>query len=83
MLKVSFEKPKFAIAEEVKAFLKKDGRKKKEERKPWTHKERLLVGALLALTILGSIYFWYKGQERLPSFDFGGINFGETVIIEK
>lgn len=82
MFKIQFEKPK--IAEEVERLLKKgDGRKKKEERKAWSHKERLLVGILLAATILGSLYFWYKGQGKLPSFNLPKFEAGETIILEE
>lgn len=81
MLKISFEKPK--IAEEVERFLKKgDGRKKKEERKSWSHKERLLVGALLALTVILSIYFWLKGAGHLPEVVLPKPEFGETIILD-
>lgn len=54
----------------------------------WTHRERVLVGIILALTILASVYFWYKGQGKLPEFKIGSPNFGgfglnQTVILEK
>ncbi|MDO8503915.1 MAG: hypothetical protein Q7S60_04485 [bacterium] len=87
MLKVTFEKPKIGIAQEVQNLFKKEtGRKKKEVQKPWTYKERLVVAAILFVTLGLGLYFWYKGQGRLPqfpSFNLGGIGFGETIILEK
>lgn len=84
MLKVSFEPPKFPLSAEVTNLLKNQDRQKKKKQEPlsWTHKERVLVGVILALTILASLFFWYKGQGFLPTPDFS--NFGrETIIIEK
>ena len=86
MLKVTFEKPKIGIAQEVQNLFKKEGgRKKKEVQKPWTYKERLAVGVILVATLILGVYFWYKGQGSLPQlqFNFGGIGFGETIILEK
>lgn len=86
MLKVTFEKPKIGIAQEVQNLFKKEGgRKKKEVQKPWTYKERLVVIAILLATLVLGLYFWYKGQGRLPNFQFnmGGFGLGETIILEK
>lgn len=87
MLKVTFEKPKIGIAQEVQNLFKKEGgRKKKEVQKPWTYKERLAVSAILVITIFLGIYFWYRGQGKLPnfpSFNLGGVGLGETIILEK
>ncbi len=86
MFKVTFEKPKIGIAQEVQNLFKKEGgRKKKEVQKPWTYKERLLVTTILLVTLVLGLYFWYKGQGKLPSFSFnlGGFGLGETIILEK
>lgn len=88
MLRITFEKPKIGIgiSDEAKGLLKKtEKNKKKEKPKPWTHKERFLVGSFLVLTILASVYFYYKGQGKLPelNFSFGGFGFNETIILEK
>lgn len=96
MLKISFEKPKISIgvSEKTRNLFDKAGKtKKKEKPKPWTHKERALVGLFLILTILLSLYFYYKGQGHAPDgawwglpefkFSFGGFGFNETVILEK
>ncbi|MBI2007250.1 MAG: hypothetical protein HYS83_00910 [Candidatus Blackburnbacteria bacterium] len=88
MLKITFEKPKISIgvSEETKSFLEKAGRaKKKEKPKPWTHKERIMVALFLAATVLLTLYFYYKGQGRIPEFNFnlGGFGFNQTVILEK
>ena len=90
MLKIAFEKPKLDVPEEVKYLFKKDGRrKKKEEIIIWSFKERLLVAALLVLTILSSLYFWYKSTGQLPEINFSfpsisnPFNFSQTIILEK
>ena len=90
MLKVSLEPPKFQIAEEVKKLFKKERRdKKKEGIIIWSFKERLLVTALLLLTVLLSLYFWYKGTGQLPKMNFAfpaisnPFNFSQTIILEK
>lgn len=91
MLKISLEPPKLQIAEEVKNLFKKDGRKKKkEEIIIWSFKERLLVATLLLITILSSLYFWYKGTGQLPQMNFSSfpnplksLDFSETIILEK
>lgn len=83
MFKVSFEGPKFGITDEVKDLFKKKKDKKDAPLKLWTHKERVVVGVILALTLLGSAYFWYSGQNRLPSIDFGSFGFEQKVILEK
>ena len=87
MLKVSFEAPKVGVSQEVKNLFKKKERVKKDQQlKLWTHKERVLVGLILAATLLFSAYFWYKGQGRLPSFSVGGIGdfgFGQKVMLDK
>lgn len=96
MLKITFERPRIGIgiSDEAKSLFGKAGKpKKKEKPKPWTHKERFLVGLFLILTILLSLYFYYKGQGRVPDgtwlrlpefkFSFGGFGINETVILEK
>lgn len=84
MLKVTFEAPRFGVSQEVKNLFKKKERVKKDQPlKFWSHKERLIVGVLLSATILLSAYFWYKGQETLPSFGFAGAGFNQKVILEK
>ncbi|MAG59180.1 hypothetical protein CMO96_00085 [Candidatus Woesebacteria bacterium] len=81
MLKITWEKPE--IADEVKDLLKKPSKKKDEPHKFWSHKERTLVGVIFAATILFSIYFWYKGQGKLPEVNVGGFGLNETVVVEK
>lgn len=88
MLKITFERPRIGIgiSEETRNLFDKAGKpKKKEKPKPWTHKERFLVGLFLILTILLSLYFYYKGQNKLPEFkfNFGGFGINETVVLEK
>lgn len=90
MLKFTFEPPKLQIAEEVKKLFKKERRsKKKEEIIIWSFKERLLVAALLLITVLGSLYFWHKGTGQLPQVNFffpnllNSLDFSETIILEK
>lgn len=88
MLKISFEKPKISIgvSEETKNLLGKVGKpRRKEKPKPWTHKERIMVGLFLAGTVLLVLYFYYKGRGELPqlNFDFGGFGFNEKIILEK
>lgn len=86
MLKVSIEKPKFEVVEEVRNLLKKEGRGKKEKVTPWTHKERVLVAIIILLTILASTYFWYRGSGKLPQLSLPGFSnpFGaKTIIIDK
>lgn len=89
MLKLIFEKPKIGIgiSDEAKNLIKRNEKplKKKEKPKPWTHKERLLVGSFLTLTIFASLYFYFQGQGKLPElkFNFGGFGFNETIILEK
>lgn len=96
MLKITFERPRIGIgiSDETKSLFEKAGKpKKKEKPKPWTHKERFLVGLFLILTIFLSLYFYYKGQGQIPDgnwlrlpefkFNFGGFGINETVILEK
>lgn len=84
MLKVSFEAPKFGVTDEVKNLFKKKERVKKDQPlKFWTHKERVLVGIFLTITILLSAYFWYKGQGKFPAFSISGFGFGQKVILGK
>lgn len=88
MFKISFEKPKISIgvSEEARNLLGKVGKpRKKEKPKPWTHKERIMVGLFLAGTVLLVLYFYYRGRGELPqiNFDFGGFGFNEKVILEK
>lgn len=88
MFKISFEKPKISIgvSEETRNLFDKAGKpKKKEKPKPWTHKERVLVGLFLAFTVFLSLYLWYGSQNKLPEFNlnFGGFGLNEKVILEK
>lgn len=70
--------------------MKKPPKAKKDELPQfWSHKERLLVGIILVVTILGSIYFWYQGQNKIPefqlsvpSFNFGGFGLNQTITVE-
>lgn len=86
-LKISFEKPSFGVSEEVKNLMKKPPKPKKDEQhRFWTLKERLIVGGILLITILGSLFFWYKGnggkiEVNFP--DFGDFGLTKTVVIEK
>lgn len=88
--KVSVEKPQFGVSDEVKNLMKKPPKAKKDELPQfWSHKERLLVGIILAITVLGSIYFYYKGQGKTPdfnfsspSFNFGGFGLNQKIIVE-
>lgn len=59
-------------------------RKKKELPKPWTAKDRIIVIASLLATMLLGVYFWYKGQEKMPEFDFNFQipQFEEKIILE-
>lgn len=92
-LKVSVEKPSFEIADEVKNLMKKPPKPKKDEMpRFWTRKERMIVGVILILSIVGSLYFWWQsgasnmGDTTLPSFsldNFSGFGFNQTVVIEK
>lgn len=90
MFKISFEPPKFGVVDEVQNLLKKPPKPKKDELpKFWSHKERFLVGVILAATILLSAYFYYQGQGEIPefkfsapSFNFGGFGLNQTIIVE-
>lgn len=84
MLRLVFDPPKFGMADEVKNLLKKPPKKKGELPKFWTHKERVLVGAILVLTVLLSVYFWYKGQGAMPQLkilEIGGFGLSGTVEV--
>lgn len=88
MFRIVWDKPEVGVGNEVHNFLKKPTKKEREQRMVWTHKERVLVGIILVITILASIYFWYKGQGKLPSvsapsLNFGGFGLNQTVILEK
>ncbi|OGY09416.1 MAG: hypothetical protein A2782_01180 [Candidatus Blackburnbacteria bacterium RIFCSPHIGHO2_01_FULL_43_15b] len=63
---------------------KKRDRKKKELLKPWTAKDRTIVAASLLITMLLGVYFWHKGQGRLPEFNFNFQlpQFEEKIILE-
>lgn len=88
-LKVSFEKPSL-VDEEVKNLMRKPSKMKKDELpQPWSHKERLFVVIILAITILGSVYFYYQGTGKtpefnfsVPSFNFGGFGINQTITVE-
>lgn len=89
-LKISFEKPSLDVHEEVKNLMRKPLKAKKDDLPQfWSHKERLLVILILAVTILGSVYFYYRGQGKtpefqisVPSFNFGGFGLNQTITVE-
>lgn len=89
-LKVSLEKPHLEVVDEVKNLMRKSPKPKDGEMpKFWSHKERLFVGIILAITVLGSVFFWYKGQDKMPefnlsapSFNFGGFGLNQTITVE-
>lgn len=89
-LKVTVEKPGFEVADSVKNLMKRPQRQKPgEPPKFWSHKERLIVGTILGITILGSIYFYYQGQGKFPeiriekpSFNIGGFGINQTITVE-
>lgn len=90
MFRIVWDKPEVGVGEEVHNLLKRPTKKEREQRMVWTHRERVLVGIILAITILASVYFWYKGQGKvpstffsLPSINFGGFGLNQTVILEK
>lgn len=77
MFKVSFEPPKFGVSDEVKNLLKKPPKAKRNELEFWSHKERLIVGSILVLSVLFSVYFWYKGNNQIPDIQLPKLeNFG-------
>ena len=92
-LKIVWEKPE--VHEDVKNLMKKESKRKKKPEPPveWKTKDRVVVGVILLICALGAGYFWYKGQGQnfgtlwdnasLPKVEFEGVNFGETIIIEK
>lgn len=90
-LKISFEKPDLEVHEDVKQMMKKPPKPKKEAPPLfWDTKQRIIVGIILAVTLLGSLFFYYKGSGALPqiniqmpSFSLGGFGINETIIIEK
>lgn len=62
-------------------------RRKKEPEKPWTLKDRLIVGGVLLGTMLLAGYFWYRGQGQVPvgtwlNFHFSWPSFEEKIILE-
>lgn len=90
-LEIKFKKP--GVTPEIADLLKKPPKKKRDDQKDkfWTLKERLIVGAILAGTMLGSLYFWYLGNGgnlkiptnfEMPSFNFGGFGVNETIVVE-
>ena len=98
MFRIVWDKPEINVGEGVHNLLKKPTKKEREQRMVWSHRERVLVGVILAVTILASVYFWYKGQGhndgnalwqgKLPELkvgspNFGGFGFNQTVILEK
>lgn len=88
MFRIVWDKPEIGVGDEVHNLLKRPTKKEREQRMVWTHRERVLVGIILTLTILASVYFWYKGQGTMPNFQIPSINFGgfglnQTVILEK
>jgi hypothetical protein len=84
MLKISFEPPKLGFAEDIKNVLRGQEEKRRNQAKKvfaWTNKDRLLVLAVLLLTVLASLLFSYRGYGKLPKIKFNG--FSETVTLEK
>lgn len=91
MLKIVFEKPRFLGggrqeapgARNLLGDQSKSKYKKKEKPKPWTWRERALVLGILAVTLLLSGYFWYKGNggklPSVPRFDFGDFGTSQTI----
>lgn len=85
MFKVSFEPPKFGVAQEVKNLLKAPPKSKKNNLVFWSRKERAIVGSILILSVLFSIYFWYKGNNQIPDIQLPKIEnfgFGFSEVIE-
>lgn len=92
-LKIVWEKPE--IHEDVKNLMKKESGRKKKPDLPieWKTKDRMIVGILLIISVLGTAYIWYKGQGQsfgtfwenasLPRVEFKTPDFGETIILEK
>lgn len=62
-------------------------RRKKEPEKPWTLKDRLIVGGVLGATILLAVYFWFRGNGQVPDgtwlqLNFSWPSFEEKIILE-
>jgi len=64
-------------------------RKKKEPQKPWTLRDRLVVGGVLLATFFLGAYFWYKGQGQIPTgawlhfnFSWPSFSFEEKIILK-
>lgn len=90
-LKISFEKPDLGIHEDVKNLMRKPLKQKKDSFPIyWGVKERIFVGIILGVTLLGSLFFYYKGTGsfpqisfKMPSFSFAGFGINETIILKK
>lgn len=91
MFRIVWDKSEVGVGEGVHNLLKKPTKKEREKRMVWTHRERVLVGVILAITVLAGVYFWYKGQGevpggtsfKLPSINLGGFGINQTIILEK
>lgn len=98
-LKIVWEKPEVASEVKDLMKKEGRRKKKAEPRLEWSRKDRVIVGAILLVCAFGAAYFWYKGQvpdgtwytkfgtlwdnASLPSLEFEGVDFRETIILEK
>ena len=82
-----FGKPKNLLKGAESGEKLKRERRKKEPEKPWTYKERLIVGGVLIVCFLAGAYFWLRGNGQVPDISwlklhFSWPSFEEKIILE-